>query len=389
LQATATPSCLNEINGAVSATAIGGAGGFTYQWSNSQQGATQSALLPGIFTVTATDANGCTAVETVIVEGAPFPTLSIVDITSPDCAGLLPGAAQVAATGGTGMISYLWNDPAGQTTATATQLLAGVYMVTATDENGCSGTITVEVEAPAGFIANVSALVQPACFGDNNGSATITVQGGSGDFSYQWSDPAGQSSAQALNLAAGSYTVSVTDNESGCISIVPVNIANPAQLGLNLLNTTSVLCAGQSNGTAQVIGAGGVGTYTYIWNDPAGQTSPLAAGLSAGNYQVTVSDANGCTATTSVEIAEPQPLAAQIGSFSAPLCFGANNGSALATVQVFLPMERPGAAKFRDSGQPRTGQLYGEYQRCQQLCNQRFGSYSGHTGHRHCLVGAV
>lgn len=333
LQATATPSCLNEINGAVSATAMGGAGGFTYQWSNGQQGAIQSALLPGIFTVTATDANGCTAEETVIVEGAPFPTLSIVDITSPDCAGLLPGSAQVAATGGTGMISYLWNDPLAQTTATAAQLLAGVYMVTATDENGCSGTITVEVEAPAGFTANVSALVQPACFGDNNGSATITVQGGSGDFSYQWSDPAGQNSAQALNLAAGSYTVSVTDNESGCSSIVPVNIANPVQLGLNLLNTSSVLCAGQSNGTAQVIGTGGVGIYTYIWNDPAGQTSPLAAGLSAGNYQVTVSDANGCTATTSVEIAEPQPLAAQISNFSAPLCFGANNGSALATVQ--------------------------------------------------------
>lgn len=332
LQTSVTPSCLNELNGTATAAATGGAGGFSYAWSNMQTGASVSNLLPGIISVTATDANGCTQSELVIVPGAPFPSLSIVNISSPDCSGQNPGAAEVLATGGTGMITYRWNDPQSQTGPSALNLSAGIYVVTATDENGCSASISVELTPPADFLLAPGAVSNPRCFGGANGSAAAVVQGGSGSFSYLWNDPAAQTGPQALNLAAGTYTVSVTDNVSGCIQITTVQLNNPPLLQLAIANTANVPCAGQSVGAATVSATGGTGSYTYLWNDPATQTGPAATNLAAGNYTVIATDANGCTVQIQIEINEPQALGAQIVNFNAPLCFGQNNGSATVAV---------------------------------------------------------
>jgi len=328
LQTSVTPSCLNELNGTATASATGGAGGFSYAWSNLQTGASVSNLLPGIISVTATDADGCTQSELVIIPGVPFPALSVVNILPPDCSGQNPGAAEVLATGGTGMITYQWNDPQSQTGPSALNLNAGIYVVTATDENGCSASISVELTPPADFLLAPGAVSNPICFGEANGSAAAVVQGGSGSFSYLWNDPAAQTGPQATNLAAGTYTVSVTDNVSGCIQITTVQLNNPPLLQLAIANTADVPCAGQSVGAATVSATGGTGSYSYLWNDPAAQTGPQATNLAAGNYSVIVTDANGCTAQTQIEINEPQALDAQVVNFSAPLCFGQNNGSA-------------------------------------------------------------
>lgn len=332
LQLTSTPSCLNELNGTATASASGGAGGFLYNWSNNLQGGTIFNLLPGVFTVTATDANSCTSVETVVVEAAPFPTIVVDNVMQPDCLGQTTGTAQVSATGGTGAISFVWSDPAGQTGPIASNLTPGAYTVIATDQNGCSATTSVDIEAPADFTPTVAGVVRPSCFGDGDGSATVTVQGGSGNFNYQWNDPQNQTGAQATNLSAGNYTVIITDTESGCSATLPVTVQNPALLELNLTNTTAALCNGQSNGTATVAATGGTGAYNYLWNDPAGQTTATATGLAAGTYQVAVTDLNGCTVTLEVQIADPPVLEAEIGSFSAPLCFGQNDGTASVNV---------------------------------------------------------
>jgi large repetitive protein len=330
LQVSTTPSCLNELNGTATATAQGGAGSFTYNWSNLQTGASVSNLLPGVYSVSATDANGCTQSELVIVDGAPFPTLEIVDIISPDCSGQNPGSAEVLATGGTGMITYQWNDPQSQTGASAVNLNAGSYLVTATDENGCSAFISVEVIPPADFLLSPGAVSDPACFGTSDGSAVAVVQGGSGNFTYLWNDPQGQSGPQAQNLVAGSYTVSVTDNVSGCTQTTTVNLTDPPLLQLSVANATDVPCAGESSGSATLSASGGTGSYSFQWNDPAGQTGTTATGLSAGVYQAVLMDANGCTASAEVEINEPPALVVQIDAFVAPLCFGQANGSATA-----------------------------------------------------------
>ncbi|MBE2208982.1 MAG: SprB repeat-containing protein, partial [Saprospiraceae bacterium] len=332
LQTSSTPSCLNELNGTATATATGGAGGFSYSWSNMQSGAVASNLLPGIISVTATDANGCTQSEFVIIPGAPFPTLSVVNILPPDCSGQNPGAATVLATGGTGMIAYQWNDSQNQNGAEATNLSAGTYTVVATDENGCSSSISVELTPPADFLLAPGTVSHPRCFGETNGSAAAVVQGGSGNFSYLWNDPAAQTGPQATNLAAGTYTVSVTDNVSGCIQLITVQINHPALLQLAVVNTADVPCAGQNTGSAAVMASGGMGSYSYLWNDPAAQTGSQATSLAAGNYTVVVTDANGCTAQMPIVITEPPVLHAQLTSFTPPLCFGQNNGSATVSV---------------------------------------------------------
>ncbi len=333
LMVSTTPSCLNTLNGTATATASGGIGGFVFAWSNNQSGAGIQNLQPGLYSVTATDANGCSRAETVLVEGAPFPSLTIVEITSPNCTGTVPGAAQVQATGGTGAISYLWNDPAAQTSATATNLSAGTYSVTATDINGCAASIEVVVAPPVGFTPVLVNLVRPACFGQANGSATASAQGGSGNFSYVWNDPVGQTTATATGLAAGTYQVSITDTQSGCTATLPVQVNNPPQLNATVLSSTPATCAGQADGAAQVQATGGTGNISFLWNDPAAQTSPLAVNLAAGFYTVAVTDANGCTASVNVQITEPQPLQAQISNFTSPLCFGEATGTATVIVQ--------------------------------------------------------
>lgn len=328
LTAEATPSCLNTLNGTATATAAGGAGGFTYQWSNLQSGAVVSNLAPGLYTVTATDANGCTAIESVAVLGAPFPTLTIDHIVQPDCLDQPAGSAQASASGGTGLIGYTWSDPGQQTTATATGLQPGVYEVTATDENGCSATAAIEIIAPADFVATVTDVDDPACFGQANGSATIAVQGGSGSFTIVWDDPASQTGPQASGLSAGSYTATVTDNESGCNATVSVDIEAPPALEITNLGATPVLCSGQNNGTASVAAAGGAGGYTYLWDDPLAQITPTATGLAAGIYTVVVTDANGCTAELPATVDDAIALNAAITAANAPLCFGDNSGAA-------------------------------------------------------------
>ncbi|MBX2928676.1 MAG: T9SS type A sorting domain-containing protein [Saprospiraceae bacterium] len=328
LQADATPSCLNELNGTATATASGGTGGFTYLWSNNQQGPIIGGLLPGLISVTATDANGCTAVETLFIEGVPFPQIEIVEIEQPDCGGQSTGAATVVAIGGTGLVLFNWNDPLAQTGAQATGLQPGSYSVLATDENGCASTETVVIDPPAGLNANITELIRPSCFGNADGSATVSVVSGSGNFTYLWDDPAAQTTATAIGLAAGNYAVTVTDIDNACSTVLTVPVADPPLLALQLVTANATLCNGQSNGSATVSAAGGTGTLSYLWNDPAAQTTATAIGLAAGAYEVVVTDANGCTDAINVQIDEAPLLNAQIDDFAAPLCFGQNTGTA-------------------------------------------------------------
>lgn len=327
LQLSAAASCLNALDGSATAAASGGAGGFTYEWSTMEGGATITSLLPGFYTVTATDANGCTLMDGVLVEGAPFPTLLVQSILSPDCINIT-GSATVLATGGTGAINYLWNDPSGQTEPTAIALSPGNYAVTATDENGCSGSLNVAIEQPDDLVVNVSNLEAPSCNGDADASATVTVLNGTGTYTYLWSDPLGQMTAQALNLVAGDYIVTISDTGNGCSTTLNITVPETPVVMVNLQNTTAPLCFGETNGAASVLATGGTAPFDYVWNDPGAQMTNNAVNLLAGDYTVSVTDDNGCTASLTVTVPETTVLEAMISNFAAPLCFGENTATA-------------------------------------------------------------
>ncbi|MFI5151564.1 MAG: gliding motility-associated C-terminal domain-containing protein, partial [Bacteroidia bacterium] len=206
------------------------------------------------------------------------------------------GSATATGSGGTGALSYSWS-PGGATTATANNLGAGAYTCTVTDANGCTKNTTVTVNSSGGPTVAVGSQTDPLCHGGSNGSAAVTASGGTAPYTYSWS-PAGGSAATATGLSAGTYTCTVTD-AGGCVHTQTVFITQPVQI-TDSTAFTNASC-GSSNGTALVNADGGTGTLTYSWS-PTGGIGPNASGLSAGTYTCTVSDANGCTLTATLNI---------------------------------------------------------------------------------------
>jgi len=214
-----------------------------------------------------------------------------------------------------------------QTTATATGLAAGTYIVTVTDANLCIKTASVTITQPVALTIGTT-QVNVLCNGSSTGTATATPAGGVGPYTYSWNTLPVQTTATATGLAAGTYIVTVTDANL-CIKTASVTITQPVALTVGTTQV-NVLCNGSSTGTATATPAGGVGPYTYSWNTLPVQTTATATGLAAGTYIVTVKDANLCIKTASVTIT--QPVALTVGTTQVNvLCNGSSTGTATAT----------------------------------------------------------
>jgi hypothetical protein len=324
--------CFGQANGSATASATGGTGSYLYSWNTTpvQTTATATGLTAGTYTVTVTDQNGCTDTEQVTISQPAALVASIAAPTNVLCFGQANGSATASATGGTGSYLYSWNTTPVQTTATATGLTAGTYTVTVTDQNGCTDTEQVTISQPAALVASIAAPTNVLCFGQANGSATASATGGTGSYLYSWNTTPVQTTATATGLTAGTYTVTVTD-QNGCTDTEQVTISQPAALVASIAAPTNVLCFGQANGSATASATGGTGSYLYSWNTTPVQTTATATGLTAGTYTVTVTDQNGCTDTEQVTISQPAALVASIAAPTNVLCFGQANGSATAS----------------------------------------------------------
>lgn len=290
--------------GSITANSSGGTPPYTFEWSNGATGMSITGLAAGTYTVTVTDLNECEAIVSGTVQ--QFPGLMLTPIaTSPDCFGDTNGAAAVVVSGGTMPFSYLWNT--GSTDPELLNIPAGTYMVTVTDAAGCSGTATVGVAQPEALVAQVIAsnVTNVNCNGLSNGQATVSVSGGTPPYSYLWSN--GATTATAGNLSAGTYSVTVTD-ANGCEDTAMVTITEPPALSVTATATTSGTCSNTTDGAVSVSASGGTPPYSYHWSN--GATGTSISNLPAGAYSVTVTDAHGCTGTSS----------ATVQSFPAPSC---------------------------------------------------------------------
>lgn len=287
-------SCNGGANGTATVSAAGGTAPYTYLWSNSQTSATSTGLTAGMYSVTVTDSKGCTknSSATITQPGAIAITVSS---TNASC-GNNNGSVSASASGGTGPLSYLWSS--GATTQTITGLLAGAYTITVTDNNSCTGISTANVSNTGAPATTISNQVNVSCNGGNNGSATVSATGGATPYTYAWSTTPQQTTQTATGLAAGNYSVSVTDTSGVCPGIVSLIITEPSVLTTPTISTPD---SGNSSGTATVLSQGGTSPYIYAWS-PGGQTTATITGLNPGNYSVTVTDANGCTSTGSVVV---------------------------------------------------------------------------------------
>ena len=313
-------SCFGQNNGTLSVATTLGTPNYSYQWSSSGgPGASSNNLGPGTYSVTVTDANGCTAVTSSTVT-QPTQVVGAITPTQPTC-GSNNGAASVAASGGTGPYTYLWS-PAGGTSATATNLGSGNFSVVITDSHGCTGASNVTLAAPSSPVSYVSGITNSSC-SSPTGNITVSVVGGTGPYTYLWS-PSGGNAATANNLQPGNYMCTVTD-AAGCSSSVTSTIGAPAVVIAAINTSTPESCPGSLDGTANASVSGGSPTYTYAWS-PTGGNSSIGTGLSAGQYTVTITDLNGCTGSASVTITSP-PIINAIISPTPILCNGAATGS--------------------------------------------------------------
>ena len=285
--------------GAVHIGVSGGTAAYTYNWSNSTHTQDLNNLAAGTYTVTVIDANSCSASLTAIVSNAGSLTIQ-PDVTEVTCNGLSNGAISIVPTGGTSPYQFSWSNST--TTQNLSGLAAGSYIVTVSDNAGCTLINSISVTQPQ-VLAVAASSTNINCYGAVNGAINLNVTGGTNPYSYTWSGTS-QTTQNIGNLGAGAYTVTATD-ANHCSATASAAITQPDSLSLGL-TVTNVSSFGGSDGGITLAVSGGTTGYSYNWSN--GQTSQNLAGLNAGNYCVTVTDQNNCSVDRCETVSQPTGL---------------------------------------------------------------------------------
>ncbi len=337
-------SCNGENDGQAAVAIMGGVQPYSYNWSNGDMTDTANNLIAGEYFVTITDANGCQIIDSITVT-EPMPLGSTTAVTSDyngqdiSCNGENDGQAAVAITGGTAPYNYNWSNS--DMTDTANNLTVGQYFVTITDANGCQITDNITLTEPQPLGSTIAVIsdyngVDISCFGGNDGQAQVTVTGGTTNYNYLWSN--GETTDIAINLTAGQHFVTVTD-ANGCEITNTITLTEPQPLSSTTAVTSDyngqdISCNGENDGQANVIVTGGTAPYSYLWSNS--DMIDTANNLTAGQYFVTVTDANGCQIIDSITITEPPVLSSTttvLSNYSgqAISCNGASDGQVQVT----------------------------------------------------------
>ena len=328
---TTNVSCYGYNDGSAWVQPVGGSPGYSLLWSNGDPGAIVSNVGAGVYTVTATDFNGCTATATVIVsEFGPINTImSKSDVT---CNLSNDGSATVVAAGLNPPFTYFWS-PFGGTGNSAATLLAGTYTVIVTDNIGCTTQNSIQILEPPALSLTFTNITPATCYNTNTGAATVLVSGGTPGYTYSWA-PSGGTASTATGLGTGVYTVTASD-ANGCTITSTVLIEEPTQVFATIDGKTNASCTGTADGTAHVVSVGGIPPYTYNWS-PFGGTGDTAVNLAAGTYFVIATDSLGCQATDTVIINEPNPIVITT-SGTIVSCNGGSDGTTVASVTGGTP----------------------------------------------------
>ncbi|PCH66524.1 MAG: hypothetical protein COC01_07850, partial [Bacteroidetes bacterium] len=305
ISSTITDANCGTADGLIIATVTGGTSTYSYSWSNGSKSSTLYTITSGSYTLTVTDGNGCTITSSISLNDIGGPTVIITDSTNVNCKGGNDGTAQTSVFGGTPGYTYSWSN--GQTTQNAVSLINGIYTIIATDISGCNGSNSVNIQD--GIILSVTtSSVDVSCFGGNDGSATTSALNGTAPYQYDWSN--GDTNKTANNLAAGTFEVTVTDI-NGCNGNSSASITQPTSLTISS-TASDVSCSSDSSGTIDINVSGGTSPYTFNWS--SGQTVEDLSGMSYGNYNITVLDANGCQTTIASVISAINTLAIDLGN---------------------------------------------------------------------------
>lgn len=326
------PLCFGASNGTIGIHPAGGTPGYSYSWTPSiSVNDTAFGLPAGNYTVLITDTNNCQTNASIDILQSPALTGSLM-ASDPSC-GLSNGSLTAQVAGGVIPYTYLWN-PGSSTNATISNIGPGAYSVLITDASNCTLTLNTALNDSSPVIT-VSSIANITCFARNDGAATINITQGASPYVINWT-PSGGNGLTALALAAGTYTVSVTD-ATGCQVSDSVTITAPPALNVSILSITDVLCNDDSTGTITASATGGTGpNYSYSWL-PSGATTALATGLAAGTHTVIATDQNNCITSVSAVVNQPVALTSTIDTTIFPICFGGLGSATISTTGGILP----------------------------------------------------
>ncbi len=284
--------CPGGSDGELRATVTGGTLPYSIKWSTGSTDYTINNLEAGNYSISVSDAHSCTAEESVHINQ---PAEIIIETYSQDanCHGEANGLLELYPAGGTPPYQIVWSN--GATGSRVEDLPGGTYQYTITDAHSCTfeGMLEVGEPDPIELQANIYDV---SCFGYSDGAAAIEIWGGTAPYGLHWND--GSNAKNRQELTAGYYRVTAID-ERGCRDSLSFEIMEPDSLELQLA-TRDVTCAQKADGNIEVEVSGGTTPYTYLWND--GFNGKDREYLPAGPYSLTVSDANGCSASSSAKV---------------------------------------------------------------------------------------
>ena len=305
-------SCFGFNDGSVNLSISGGIPTYTENWGANNS----SSLSVGTYNYTVTDNNGCTYTNTVSISEPSDIQISSTQNNVSTC-GATDGSVDVTTLGGSPPYSFSWNS--GQNTEDINSLSSGTFVLTVTDGNLCTSTHTVTLTEPSAPIVSYT-QTNTTCNLGSNGSIDISVSGGLNPYQYSWSNSA--TSQDLSNLAAGIYTLNVTD-ANNCIVVENITITQPNAVNVISTQTNVTNCNG-NDGSIDISASGGTGNYTFLWSN--GSTTEDVFNLTSGTHSVDVTDANNCTFTFSFTINEPSGITSS-ETITNVNCYGENTGS--------------------------------------------------------------
>lgn len=319
---TPTPAlCYNSLDGSIDLSVVSGKWPYTYAWSNLETTEDITSLGAGNYTVTVTDYDGCQKTGTTTVTD-PQPINQVFNVNEPTCYGGTDGSINLTVYGGTPNYTFAWSNT--DITQNISSLTAGTYTVTITDNNACESIDSVDVDAPAEIILSFSES-NVSCFGKSDGEIILMVNNGTAPYTYAWTG--GATTKDISGLTAGTYTVTVTDNNS-CSKIDSITITEPLDITI-VESITNSDCANDNIGSIDITTSGGTTPYSFFWSNNA--TTEDISSLDGGTYYLTVFDDNNCKKTTSYTITEPAILAATFVTTNVT-CNGNSDGTIDMTV---------------------------------------------------------
>jgi len=317
------PSCYAYSDGLIEIEVVGGTEPYQFAWNNDNSENLISDLPAGQYTLTVTDANFCT--ETISFELVNPERMEIsADVTNINC-GIEAGSIVLEVVGGVEPLEYSWSNIA-ENVSQIYGLNSGEYAVTVIDANNCSVDTLIEITKTGNLTVQILEINEILCH--NGADAVLQANSNSGyyPFYYNWST--GSQLQQISEIGAGTYSVTITDALS-CEGVASIVLANPAQIDVEI-TSQNISCLGYDDGSLNASASGGVGPYIYLWGN--GSSESLLTGLAQGNYQLTVSDANGCSVVQNAIVDEPEnPLKINIVSEN-NLCYGDENGFVAADI---------------------------------------------------------